>query len=108
MIKIWFVICLLGISFATKAQPDSGFSYSECHKVISALQKSLKNDSLVVDYFFRNYKILNWKDYYLKNRISPSEIIKYFRKEENKKIMCVHKRFDQNKVLLMDSSDAPH
>jgi len=58
MKKIWFVICLLGISFATKAQPDSGFSYSECHKVISALQESLKNDSLVVDYFFRNYKVI--------------------------------------------------
>jgi len=108
MKKIWFVICLLVISFAAKAQPSYGLSYGECHKVISVLQESLKNDSVAVAYFIRNYKILNWSDYYLKKGASPSEIIKYFQKDENKKIICIHKQFYQDKVLLMDTSNLKH
>lgn len=71
----------------------------ECNKVINSLRKDFKNDSIAVDFFLKNYKIAR-STITFKTGTPASIIIKYFNKEENKKIQCTYKHIDNDKVLL--------
>ncbi len=104
IIKGTLFTCLILLAFHAQSQEPAGISYGECHKAISLIQETLKNDSLVVAYFWENYKILSDYPKSLKKN-SPAEVIEYFQKAENRKLMCAHKRFANDDKVLLDTSE---
>ncbi|GET30045.1 hypothetical protein [Prolixibacter sp. SD074] len=95
--------CITLIIFSVKAQEPAGIKYGKCYKAIELIQETLKNDSLAVAWFWTNYKILSDYPQSLKKK-SPAEVIIYFKKEENKDLMCVHKRFANDDKVLLDTT----
>lgn len=106
MKKLTALVFILTFSSFLIAQPQFFMTYGECHQVIRVLQESIKNDSLVVDYFVKNYKI-NGHRVSLKKKVSPAQFIKFYQRNENKHIVCTHKIFDNDKVLL-DTTNIAH
>ena len=103
-IFIGILIATALLALNANTQPMQGITYGECYRALDKIQESLKNDSLVVDYFWKNYKILSDYPQSLQTDKTPAEVILFFRKDENKDMMCIHKRFRGNKVLLDTSN----
>jgi hypothetical protein len=76
--------------------------YGECCKAMENIKESVKNDSVAVSMFWNNYVVINKNVKSLKAK-TPSELIEFFSREENKKLMCEYKRFIGSNALLGDS-----
>jgi hypothetical protein len=97
-----FFISLTAVT--VNSQSVVWIKYGECYKAMKNLKESVKNDSVAVSMFWNNYVVINKNVEFLKAK-TPSEVIEFFSREENKQLMCEHKRFIGSKVLLDDSKD---
>ena len=73
----------------------------ECYIVLEKLKQNLKNDSLVVDFFVKNYTIRG-KRITINKKMTSAQFIKFYQKKENKHLYCTFKRFGDTNVLLDD------
>ena len=97
MKKIFIFILFLFFIKTAVAQYFAG--EGECYIVLEKLKQNLKDDSLVVDFFVKNYKIRGQR-ITIKKKMNPSQFIKFYQKEENKHLYCTIKRFEGINVLL--------
>lgn len=97
-LSILLVICLL-FAITVRSQSVVWIKYGECYNAMNNLKESVDNDSVAVQMFWENYIIIDKNVDYLKKK-TPTEVIKFFNQEENKQLMCEHKRFVGEKVLL--------
>lgn len=102
-ILILFTILLLFSFITVSSQSAVWIKYGECYKAMNYLKESVKNDSIAVSMFWKNYTVINRNINFLKKK-TPAEVIEFFNREENKQLMCKHKRFEGAEVLLDDSN----
>ena len=70
-----------------------------CYEVLNLLKSELKNDSLAVSYFKKEYIQITP----IPQKIStqkPEELIAYYNRIENKKLRSIHKEHYYNRVLF--------
>jgi hypothetical protein len=84
---------------------DCRISEGYCYAVIELLRTSQGNDSIAVEIFKKEYKIVKmpyYKSEWLLNK-NHIEIIQFYTLEENKKYYCQSKRFKPyDPVLLLN------
>lgn len=94
--------CAFCIIFTAFPQNEfiSFINYGKCKEVLLDIRKQVKSDSLAVEYFKENYKIINFK-YDAIFKKNPSEVIKYFNSPQNENLYCRCK-FDEDPILLQE------
>lgn len=71
----------------------------KCYKILNLLKSELKNDSLAVSYFKKEYIQITP----IPQKIStqkPEKLIAYYNRIENRKLRSIHKEHYYNRVLF--------
>lgn len=99
--KVILVTSLLLLAISIKGQNISFALQGKCHEVLEFLETQTKSDSVSVCLFFDNYIILGDT---IPSRIKKDnykELLKYFKKEDNKNIQCCFKKTYYKRTLLL-------
>ncbi|GET26068.1 hypothetical protein [Prolixibacter sp. NT017] len=80
----------------------------ECHVVLNHIRRQVQNDSLSVQYFLKNYKIID-------NRIANirkkdfKDVVRLLNLPENEDLFCVWKSdYHENTLLRAEPDSAKH